>query len=423
MSKRKRGRKRRPSEIPQPTAAQTAEPYCIHFDHCGGCTLQHFTYEAQLELKQQIVDKAFSREGLIDQLPAALPVFPAARTRGYRNKLEYTFSRRRWLTPDEIASEEEFEHRDGAGFHVRGHFDRVLDLESCWHQPEPSNEIRCFVRDKARELGISFYDIAENEGEIRTLMLRNTREGKWMVVVMFGKELSQPTKQLLEMLRDRFPQIASLYYIINTGKNSSPIGHDCHLFSGTEVLYENCGKLRFAIHPASFFQTNTEQAEELYRITSEWANLAGTETVYDLYSGIGSIGLSLADSAGKVIGIEIIEDAVDGARENADLNNITNSVFFAGEAEKICTRDFFAEHGQPDLIILDPPRPGLHKTLITSLREIAAPRIIYISCNPATQADDLELLTDMYRVVKRQAVDLFPQTMHVENICELELKQ
>ncbi|MFW6362689.1 MAG: 23S rRNA (uracil(1939)-C(5))-methyltransferase RlmD [Spirochaeta sp.] len=420
MPKRKRGRKRI-SSIPEPLDHQRAEPYCIHFSHCGGCTLQHFTYPAQLELKQEHVNIAFARDWQ-DILPDPEPILPAPAERGYRNKLEYTFSRRRWLTPEEIAGGEDFLFRDGAGFHVRGFYDRVLDLEECHHQPEPSNRLRLFVRDTARELGLSFYDIAANEGDLRTLTVRTTLDGQVMAIVMFGSSLEDRHEALLARILDSFPELTSLYYIINTTKNSSPIGHNQILHAGNEVIIERCGPLQLAVHPASFFQTNSAQAENLYSLVAEWADLDGSQTLYDLYSGIGSIGLFLASRAGKVIGIEVIEDAVAGARENARINSISNAEFFAGEAEKVCSPDFFAAQGAPDLIVLDPPRPGLHKNLIASLREIRCPRIIYVSCNAGTQADDLEQLQDMYRIVRRRAVDMFPQTLHVENVVELSLK-
>lgn len=416
----KRGGKRRPS-IPEPNEQQRAQPYCQHFDHCGGCTLQHFTYDGQLELKQQSVAAAFDRE-LFTDLPEPEPILAAPVVTGYRNKLEYTFSRRRWLTPEEIASGQEFVHRDGAGFHVRGFYDRVLDIEECHHQPEPSNRLRLFIRDSARELGISFYDIAANEGDLRTLMVRTTQDGQSMAVVMFGSDNPAQREQLLARITEAFPELTSLYYIINTTRNSSPIGHEQLLYAGESTIVERCGHLHLAIHPASFFQTNTTQAENLYARVADWAGLDGTQTVYDIYSGIGSIGLFLASAAKRIIGVEVIEDAVIGARENAGLNAIENAAFFCGEAEKVATPGFFAEHGRPDLVIVDPPRPGLHNKLIAALREIRAPRILYISCNPVTQADDLEQLVDIYRVVRRQAVDMFPQTLHVENIIELQLR-
>lgn len=432
MPKKKRGRKRTPV-IPEPNQQQRVEPYCQHFANCGGCTLQHFSYEAQLEIKQASVDHVFTLDYLLDQLgqydlpaaaesiPPAEPILAAEQTRGYRNKLEYTFSRRRWLTREEIEHSGEFEHRDGAGFHVRGFFDRVLDIEQCHHQPEPSNRLRLFIRDTARSMGIHFYDIAANEGELRTLMVRTAETGQVMALVMFGPIEDDKRQRLLTAVRDEFPDLSSLYYVVNSTKNSSPIGHEMILHSGGDTIIEQCGHLRLSIHPASFFQTNTRQAVRLYSLVREWAALDGSQTVYDLYSGIGSIGLFLAAEAKRIIGIEVVEDAVAGARENAELNDIHNAVFYVGEAEKICTPGFFAENGRPDVVILDPPRPGLHKKLIASLLEIRSPRILYVSCNAKTQADDLLQLLQSYRVIRRKAVDMFPQTMHVENVVELEL--
>ncbi len=425
MSRRKRGKRRKAPAIPEPAESQRVEPYCSHFEWCGGCTLQHHSYESQLQLKQQLVDTAFDRpelESTLAEAPVAQSILPAPKIQGYRNKLEYTYSRRRWLTPQEIAGEQTFEYRDGAGFHMRGFYDRVLDIEHCFHQADPSNQLRIFLRDYCRKEGLSFYDIAENEGDIRSLTVRTTEDGQTMAIVMFGTEMNQQKQKLLQDFQEEFPELNSLYYIVNTGKNSSPVGHTAVHVTGEEYISETCGHLRLCIHPASFFQTNTSQAEQLYALVEEWAHLQGTEHVYDLYSGIGSIGLFLARSAAAVHGVEIIPEAVAGARENALSNSIANADFFVGEAEKVCNQAFFAQNGPADLVIVDPPRPGLHKNLIQHLLDIEAPRIIYISCNPQTQADDLQQLCQKYKIIRRRAVDMFPQTMHVENVVELALR-
>jgi 23S rRNA (uracil1939-C5)-methyltransferase len=400
-------------------SARRSEPFCTHFGICGGCRWQDLQYAHQLFYKQKEVADTLERVGKLN-LPPIRPILASANERYYRNKLEFTFSNRRWLSPGEINSGDEFGDRNGLGFHIPGMFDRVIDLEECHLQMEPSNSIRLAVREYAKSVGMGFYDLKNGGGLLRNLIIRNTLSGEVMVIVVFFEEDERSRNALLEHLRADFPEITSLMYCINRKANDSLADQEILLHSGRDHLVEVMEDLRFRIGPKSFFQTNSFQALELYRKVREFAALGGNETVYDLYTGTGTIGLFLAGMARRVVGIEYIEEAIRDAETNAALNGIRNARFFSGEIREVLNPDFISREGSPDVLVTDPPRAGMHKEVVRTILNAGPGRIIYVSCNPATQARDLQMLAGNYRILEVQPVDMFPHTYHVENIALLE---
>ena len=401
------------------------EPFCKHFGICGGCKWQMLPYEKQLEYKQQEVSQNLRRIGKIE-LPEMMPILGSDLTRHYRNKLEFTFSNRKYLTReemniviDEAAEIAEKKDTPALGFHVPRIFDKIVDIQECYLQAEPVNQIRNWVRDFVLARQYSFYNIRAHEGWLRNLTFRLCTTGELMVNLVIGHEMKTDRILLLDEMMKTFPQITSLYYTINPKFNDSIHDLEPVLYSGNAYVTEKLGHLYFRIGPKSFFQTNTKQAEKLYDVTKSFTGLTGNETVYDLYCGTGSIGLYVSDQSAKVIGVEVIDAAVIDARENAKANGINHAQFFSGDVINICTDSFFEQNGRPDVIITDPPRAGMHEKLVQKILEIGAPRVVYVSCNPATQARDLQLLDSSYRVTAIQPVDMFPHTHHIENVVQL----
>ena len=398
---------------------QRLEPFCSHFGICGGCRWQPLPYQIQLAAKQRQVYDQLTRIGHLS-VPELSPIIGSEKTVEYRNKLEFSASDRRWIFPGEDPEALSPQEKSGLGFHVGKFFDKVLDIDHCYLQPEPTNAIRLFIKDYMIRNGLSFYNIRDNYGFLRNMFVRSTDDGQVMVIVCFG-ESSPAITPLLGALRDAFPQISSLYYVINTKGNDSISDQDCILFNGADAIYERMENLRFRIGPKSFYQTNTGQALQLYRKAREFAGLTGSETVYDLYTGTGTIAQFVSACASKVIGIEYVPEAIEDARENARMNGITNCEFFAGDMKDILTDAFIAGHGKPDVMIVDPPRAGMHPDVVSTILKASPARIVYVSCNPASQARDIALMADRYRITAVQPVDMFPHTQHVENICKLEL--
>ena len=396
-----------------------ADPFCEHFGTCGGCKWQILPYGEQLKYKQKQVEDNLTRIGKVE-LPEISPILGAPETTFYRNKLEFTFSDKRWLTEKEISSGSEPRQMDALGFHIPGMFDKVLDINKCWLQDDLSNQIRNAARDFCLKNKFSFFDLRNQTGLMRTLILRNTSVGEWMVIVVFYEDDAEKREMLLNFLAGKFPQITSLLYIINRKANDTITDQEVICWKGREYIVEEMEGLQFKIGPKSFYQTNSRQAYSLYKVAREFAGLSGSERVYDLYTGTGTIANFVARNAGKVIGIEFVEEAVEDARKNSRNNNIENTSFFAGDMRKILTEDFIREHGRPDVIITDPPRAGMHDDVIGAILFAEPQRIVYVSCNPATQARDLNLLDSKYRVARVQPVDMFPQTHHVENVVLLE---
>ena len=394
------------------------EPFCEHFGVCGGCKWQPLPYDIQLAAKQRQVFDQLTRIGHL-KLPEISPILGSDKIREYRNKLEFSASCKRWLSDSEIKDEANF-NQPGLGFHVGNFFDKVLDINHCYLQPEPSNAIRTFVRKYAIEHGISFYDIRENRGLFRNMFVRTTDDGQVMVIMCFGED-TPAVSGMLEAISKAFPQITSLYYVINSKLNDSISDLECILFKGDEAIYEKMEDLRFKIGPKSFYQTNTGQAYKLYCVARDYARLTGSETVYDLYTGTGTIAQFISSGASRVIGIEYVPEAIEDARINAAGNGISNCEFFAGDMKDVLTGDFIREHGKPDVIIVDPPRAGMHPDVVQVILDAMPERIVYVSCNPASQARDLEILCQKYRITAVQPVDMFPHTQHVENVCALEL--
>ena len=405
--------------IVQPSP-QRLEPFCKHFGICGGCRWQPLPYEMQLEAKRRQVYDQFVRIGHLE-VPEIQPTIGSDLTRYYRNKLEYTFSSRRWILEDEDPEALTPEQRLGLGFHVGKFFDKVLDIEHCFLQPDPSNEIRLFLKRFAVEHGLEFYNLRENRGFLRNIFIRTTQAGEVMLIVCFAHD-DEPGQRvaLLDAVADAFPQITSLYYVINRKLNDSISDQECILYRGEDAIYETMEGLRFKIGPKSFYQTNTGQALKLYTVARDFAGLSGTETVYDLYTGTGTIAQFVASRAARVIGIEYVPEAIADARINAAANGISNCSFFAGDMKDILTDAFIAQQGRPDVVILDPPRAGIHPEVARVILRAAPRRIVYVSCNPASQARDLAAFSDQYRITRVQPVDMFPHTMHVENVCALE---
>ena len=396
------------------------DPVCSHFGLCGGCKLQHIQYEQQLAFKQLEVENALKRIGKVE-VGEILPIIAADKQTYYRNKLEFSFSSKRWLTREEIDSGIT-NKVDVLGFHPGSSFDKVINLEHCYLQYEPSNEIRNTVRAIALEQKLAFFDALKKEGFLRQLMIRITSLGEIMIIVSVFKNDRDKLFPLLEEMLKRLPAITSLYYCINTKANDYMYDLDMAHYYGQKEVADVLGGIRFNIGPKSFFQTNTEQAEKLYQTVVEFADFQGTENVYDLYTGIGSIALFLAKHCKQVVGIEEIRAAIIDANANAQLNNIDNTVFYAGDVKNILTPDFAKKHGKPDILITDPPRAGMHPKVVQMLLQLEAPKLIYVSCKPSTQARDLQVLSEKYEVVKSRAVDMFPHTPHIENVALLKLK-
>ena len=396
-------------------------PFCQHFGICGGCKWQHLPYDSQLQYKQQQVVDALQRIAKVD-IPPINPIIGSAQTRHYRNKLEFTFSNKCWLTTEQMRSAQVFDDRNALGFHIPGSFDKVLDIKRCWLQPDVSNEIRLFVRDYAIGRGYSFYDIRNNQGLLRTIMVRTASTGQIMLVVVFGEANQVAIDDVMNAIRGRFPQITSLMYVVNLKCNDSIADQDILLHSGRDYIEEEMEGLRFRVGPKSFYQTNSLQAYQLYKVARRMAALTGSELVYDLYTGTGTIANFVARQARQVIGIEYVPDAIDDAKLNSRVNGIGNTLFYAGDMKEVLTAQFVAQHGRPDVMIIDPPRAGMHPDVVGVILQAQPGRIVYVSCNPATQARDLAMLDASYRVVEVQPVDMFPHTHHVENVVLLELR-
>ena len=396
------------------------EPFCAHFGTCGGCKWQHITYDLQQEYKRQQVVDQFQRIAKVP-IPEVAPLLASANTQYYRNKLDFTFSNSRWLTREEINSDQEFE-RNALGFHIPKMFDKIIDIEHCYLQGGISNAVRNALRAFARENEISFYAIRNQEGVLRNLIIRTTSTGQTMVIVQFGENDPESISKVMTFLKEKFPEITSLLYVINTKGNETFHDLDLVTFSGLPYIEEQMEGLRFRIGPKSFYQTNSDQAYELYKVVRDFAQLKGDEVVYDLYTGTGTIANFVAKQAKQVIGVEYVAAAIEDAQLNSQLNGIENTLFYAGDMKAILTDEFISNHAKPDLIITDPPRAGMDEKVIEMLLQIAAPAIVYVSCNPATQARDLALLGERYQVEKVQPVDMFPQTYHVENVVRLTLK-
>lgn len=396
-------------------------PVCSHFGVCGGCRWQHLPYELQLQCKQRQVTDALERIAKVE-LPAISPIKGSSRIWEYRNKMEYTFSNRRWLTREQMESGEVFDDRDGAGFHISGAFDKVLDIERCHLQDDFSNRLRLFIRDYGRSHGMTFYDLREQHGLLRTLMVRIASTGEIMAVMSFGEDDGPRIRELLDAVRAEFPQITSLLYVVNLKANDTISDQEIITHSGRDYIEEEMEGLRFRIGPKSFYQTNSQQAYELYKVAREFAGLTGGELVYDLYTGTGTIANFVSTRARRVIGIEYVPEAIEDAKVNSAVNGIGNTEFFAGDMKDVLTDEFIARHGRPDVIIVDPPRAGMHADVVKVIMDAAPRRIVYVSCNPATQARDLAMLDAAYRVTAVQPVDMFPHTHHVENVVRLELR-
>lgn len=409
-------------------SADRVSPFCQHFGLCGGCKWQMLPYEKQLQYKQNEVAQNLRRIGKV-ALPEINPIIGCTDTARYRNKLEFTFSNRRYLLPEEIRDGVTPIHQSNAlGFHVPRLFDKVIDITTCHLMHEPVNAIKNTIREFARQQQYTFYDIREHHGWLRTLIVRIATTGEVMVNVCFGYDDEKERKRLFDHLLQQVPSITTLLYTINPKKNDTIYDLEPIAWSGKGYIIEKLrtgagdDTLQFKIGPKSFFQTNTRQAERLYQVTAEFAALTGKETVYDLYCGTGSIGLFVSKQAQKIIGVETVQEAVADARENAALNHIHHAKFVAGDVIDICNESFFQQHGAPDVVITDPPRAGMHEKLVRKILETAAPVVVYVSCNPATQARDLNLLDEKYEVTNIQPVDMFPQTHHIENVVRLKLK-
>ena len=443
-------------------SAERIEPFCKHFHACGGCKWQYLPYERQLSYKQYFVEQILERIGKIPE-PVVDPIIGCEEDRYYRNKLDYSFAAARWLTQEEIESGEDLDRR-GLGFHVRRRFDRVLDITHCWLQPEPSNTLRNTLRDFATEENLAFYDPVRHEGFLRSLIIRTSLSGETMVMVVFAEPDEAPRREVMEFLSqwlveddaeaggstahptapaaglrgdygDRADdgdhgdhgdrdtaRIHSLAYMINESKNDATAPHTAHIYAGKDHIREYMGSRVLKIHPKSFYQTNPKQAVRLYEVAKEMAELSGNETLYDLYCGIGSIGLFLSDRAGRVVGIDNVPEAIENARENVHANGAENCRFVEGDVKDLLNAQFLAEYGRPDVVVLDPPRAGVHPKVLETLLQVLPSQIVYVSCNPSTQARDLAELATAYEIQRIQPVDMFPQTYHIENVVDLRVK-
>ncbi|SFD24977.1 23S rRNA (uracil(1939)-C(5))-methyltransferase RlmD [Algibacter pectinivorans] len=395
------------------------EPACSHFGTCGGCKWQHMAYEHQLYYKQKEVTNNLTRIGHIE-LPEITPILGSAEQYFYRNKMEFSFSDSRWLTLEEIQSDKDLGDKNALGFHIPGMWDKILDIDKCHLQADPSNAIRNAVKTFAIENDLEFFNTRNQTGLLRTMMIRTSTTGDIMVMIQFFKEDKAKRELILDFLAETFPQITSLQYVINGKANDTIYDQDVICYKGNDHIFEEMEGLKFKINAKSFYQTNSNQAFELYKITRDFAGLTGNELVYDLYTGTGTIAQFVAKQASKVIGVESVPDAITAAKENAQLNNINNVQFFVGDMKQVFNTQFIETHGQPDVIITDPPRDGMHKDVVQQILNIAPKRVVYVSCNSATQARDLALMDAQYKVIKTQAVDMFPQTFHVENVVLLE---
>lgn len=407
-------------------SADRVTPFCQHFGVCGGCQWQMLPYEKQLFYKQKQVNDNLTRIAKIP-LPEMSPIVGAGETREYRNKIEYTFAPTKFIPTEEFRrmKAEGISPKDqpgAGGFHVRGFFDKVVEIDTCHLQSEPTNFIRKAVVQFAVDHNLPFYNVRSHEGWLRNMFIRNATTGELMVNLVLGYEDEEHRIKLLDQLLQQFPEITTLLYTINTKKNDSLTDLEPQVYMGKGYITEKLEDFSFVISPKSFFQTNTKQAEKLYQVTRDYAELDGSQVVYDLYCGTGSIGIFVSKLAKKVIGVEVVEDAITDAKKNAALNGIQHGSFFAGDVIDICDDAFFAEHGRPDVVITDPPRAGMHEKLVKKLLDIAAPTVVYVSCNPATQARDLAMLDEKYKVEKIQPVDMFPHTLHIENVVQLKLK-
>ena len=402
-----------------------ATPFCKHYGVCGGCKWQCLKYEEQLKAKQQQVYDNLKRIGKVE-LPDFMPILGSKKTREYRNKLEYGFSNKRWLTEEEVRQDVKYDVMNAVGFHISGAFDKILDIDKCYLMDDLQNRIRNDIRDYALKHGLVFYDLRQNTGLLRSMMLRNSNTGEFMLLIQFRIDTpadEQLAKELLQHLADTFPEISSLLYVDNHKANDTFNDQEVHCFKGTDFIYEKMEDLRFKVGPKSFYQTNTDQAYELYCVARNFAELTGDELVYDLYTGTGTIANFVARSAKKVVGIEYVPEAIEDAKVNSEINSIDNTLFFSGDMKDILNREFINQYGHPDVIITDPPRAGMHKDVIDTILFAAPKRIVYVSCNPATQARDIQLLDADYMVTKVQPVDMFPHTQHVENVVQMVRRQ
>lgn len=398
------------------------EPFCSHFGVCGGCKWQCLSYEEQLRYKQKQVFDNLTRIGKVE-LPEFRPILGSEKTRFYRNKLEFTFSNKRWLTEEEVKQDVKYDQMNAVGFHIPGAFDKVLAIDKCWLQDDISNQIRNAVRDYAYAHNFPFFDLRSQEGLLRNIMIRTSSTDELMVVLqckVTNDDDRRKMEEILQFMADQFPQITSLMYVINNKCNDTIGDLDVEVFKGNDHIFEEMEGLRFKVGPKSFYQTNSEQAYNLYKVAREFAELTGNELVYDLYTGTGTIANFVARQARKVVGIEYVPEAIEDAKVNSALNGIDNTLFYAGDMKDILTNDFIAEHGRPDVIITDPPRAGMHNDVIDVILAAEPKRIVYVSCNPATQARDLQLLDGKYKVTAVQPVDMFPHTHHVENVVRLD---
>lgn len=395
------------------------EPFCEHYGVCGGCKFQHIPYEEQLKYKQQQVEDALQRIAKV-QLPAINPILGSANTCFYRNKLEFTFSNKSWLTREQLESDEQFDDRNALGFHIPNAFDKVLDINKCWLQDDVSNQIRNYTRLHAKQQGYSFFDLRANQGLMRTLMIRTSSTGEVMLVVVFGANDQTAINEMMQSIKEAFPQITSLQYVVNLKCNDSLNDQEFVLFSGRDYIEEEMEGLKFRVGPKSFYQTNSAQAYELYKVARRMARLKGDELVYDLYTGTGTIANFVARQSRQVIGIEYVPEAIEDAKLNSRVNGIENTLFYAGDMKDILTDDFVQQHGCPDVMIIDPPRAGMHEDVVKVILNAQPKRLVYVSCNPATQARDLAMLDEKYSVEEVQPVDMFPHTQHVENVVALQ---
>lgn len=410
-----------------------AIPKCEHFGICGGCKWQNLPYEEQLKAKQKQVFDQLTRIGKID-LPEFLPILGSVKQFEYRNKLEFGFSNKRWLTNEQVASGETFSNMNAVGFHITGAFDKIYPIEKCHLMDDLHNRLRNAIRDYAFEHELSFYDLRAQHGLLRDMMIRNSNTGEWMLLIQFGKtidtrngadawELTEEGRDLMQYIADTFPEITSLLWVYNPKCNDTFGDLPVHVFKGNDHIYETMEELRFKIGPKSFYQTNTEQAYHLYCVARDFANLTGNELVYDLYTGTGTIANFVARKANKVIGIEYVPEAIEDAKVNSEINGIDNTLFYAGDMKDILTEEFISKHGRPDVIITDPPRAGMHEDVVNTILQARPKRIVYVSCNPATQARDLALMDAQYKVAAVRPVDMFPHTPHVENVVLLEVRE
>ena len=404
---------------------QRATPFCQHFGVCGGCKWQCLPYEEQLRYKQQQVVDNLTRIGKIE-LPEVSPILGSRHTQCYRNKLEFGFSNKKWLTFEEVASGTKFEVMDAVGFHIPGAFDKILDIDTCFLMDDINNRLRNGIRSYALSHRLTFFDLRAQTGLLRNMMVRTSATGEVMLLLQFcirSAEEEQQSRDLLAHIHETFPEVTSLLWVNNLKCNDTIGDLEVHTYAGTDFIYETMENLRFKVGPKSFYQTNTEQAYELYKVARQFAGLTGSELVYDLYTGTGTIANFVAHQARQVIGIEYVPEAIEDAKENARINGLDNTLFYAGDMKDILNRDFIDRHGRPDVIITDPPRAGMHTDVVNTILFASPRRIVYVSCNPATQARDLALLDSQYRVVAVQPVDMFPQTHHVENVVLLEKRE